>query len=98
MSGKIPPEHGFRALHETEPIAGLRSSGKGANRTILGCLFRLIGWDKWSFCRRGVAGAAASPGRTHLASSGAVLTAADKSRQERARNRDDSVFGGTDTP
>jgi hypothetical protein len=28
---------GFSALHESEPIAGLRSSGKGANRTILDC-------------------------------------------------------------
>jgi len=40
-------------LHVGEPIAGLRSSGKGANRTILDCLFRPIGWKKWSFCRRG---------------------------------------------
>jgi len=31
----------------------LRSSGKGANRTILDCLFRPVGWDKRSFCRRG---------------------------------------------
>src|ERR1700724_488772 len=28
------------ALHAGEPIAGLRSSGKGANRTILDCWFR----------------------------------------------------------
>jgi ubiquinol-cytochrome c reductase iron-sulfur subunit len=27
-------------LHACQPIAGLRSSGKGANRTILDCLFR----------------------------------------------------------
>jgi len=40
-------------LHASQPIAGLRSSGKGANRTILDCLFRPVGWDKWSFCRRG---------------------------------------------
>jgi ubiquinol-cytochrome c reductase iron-sulfur subunit len=40
-------------LHADEPIAGLRSSGKGANRTILDCLFRPIGWEKRSFCRRG---------------------------------------------
>lgn len=33
-------------MHETEPIAGLRSSGKGANRTILDCLFRPFGRDK----------------------------------------------------
>src|SRR6266853_6217881 len=41
------------ALHAGQPIAGLRSSGKGANRTILDCLFRPIGWEKRSFCRRG---------------------------------------------
>jgi len=49
-------------LHAGQPIAGLRSSGKGANRTILDCLFRPIGWNKWSFCRRaGVAGAGSLP-------------------------------------
>ena len=37
----------------SQPIAGLRSSGKGANRTILDCLFRPIGGEKRSFCRRG---------------------------------------------
>jgi hypothetical protein len=36
-------------LHAGQPIAGLRSSGKGANRTILDCLFRPIGREKWSF-------------------------------------------------
>ena len=40
-------------MHPGQPIAGLRSSGKGANRTILDCLFRPIGWEKRSFCRRG---------------------------------------------
>ena len=40
---------GFSALHAAEPIAGLRSSGKGANRTILDCLFRLIGRNKAVF-------------------------------------------------
>src|SRR5260370_36871800 len=49
------------ALHASQPIAGLRSSGKGANRTILDCLFRPIGWEKRSFCRRGVAGAGGLP-------------------------------------
>jgi hypothetical protein len=41
------------ALHARQPIAGLRSQGKGANKTILDCLFRPIGWEKRSFCRRG---------------------------------------------
>src|SRR5258708_27871435 len=41
------------ALHAGQPIPGLRSSGKGANRTILDCLFRPIGREKRSFCRRG---------------------------------------------
>src|SRR5450631_4267676 len=44
---------GISALHASQPIAGLRSSGKGANRTILDCLFRPIGREKRSFCRRG---------------------------------------------
>src|SRR5260370_39230235 len=48
-------------LRAGQPIAGLRSSGKGANRTILDCLFRPIGWEKRSFCRRGVAGAGSLP-------------------------------------
>ena len=49
-------------MHARQPIAGLRSSGKGANRTILDCLFRPIGWEKRSFCRRaGDAGAGSLP-------------------------------------
>ncbi len=48
-------------MHAGQPIAGLRSSGKGANRTILDCLFRPIGWKKWSFWRRGAAGAGSLP-------------------------------------
>jgi ubiquinol-cytochrome c reductase iron-sulfur subunit len=47
----------FRALHAAEPIAGLHSSGKGANRTILDCLFRPIGWDNGRSAAAGVAGA-----------------------------------------
>ena len=58
-----------------EPIAGLRSSGKGANRTILDCLFRPIGREKRSFCRRGVAGAGSLPG-PYVRSLGAVPPAA----------------------
>ena len=53
MSEQIIALRGMSALHAGQPIAGLRSSGKGANRTILDCLFRPIGWEKWSFCRRG---------------------------------------------
>jgi ubiquinol-cytochrome c reductase iron-sulfur subunit len=41
------------ALHASQPIAGLRSSGKGANRTILDCLFRRGVRDEGSVCRRG---------------------------------------------
>ena len=45
-------------MHADEPIAGLRSSGKGANRTILDCLFHPIGAGKVVFLPpRGVAGA-----------------------------------------
>src|SRR6478752_2107579 len=39
----------IRALHAGQPIAGLRSSGKGANRTILNCLFRAYGEGKVVF-------------------------------------------------
>src|SRR3984893_8373038 len=41
------------ALHAGQPIAGLRSSGKGANRTILECFLLATAGEKWSFCRRG---------------------------------------------
>jgi ubiquinol-cytochrome c reductase iron-sulfur subunit len=45
-------------LHAGQPIAGLHSSGKGANRTILDCLFRPIGQGKGVFsAAAGVAGA-----------------------------------------
>jgi hypothetical protein len=50
---KITALRGFSALHASLPLPGLRSSGKGANRTILDCVFHLFGRDKWSFCRRG---------------------------------------------
>jgi hypothetical protein len=51
----------------------LRSSGKGANRTILDCLFRPVGWDEVVFfAAAGAAGAGslsrlvwALPGRFH---------------------------------
>jgi ubiquinol-cytochrome c reductase iron-sulfur subunit len=50
-------------LHADEPIAGLRSSGKGANRTILDCLFRPIGGDYAVFLPpRGSRAPAASSG------------------------------------
>jgi hypothetical protein len=67
---KIVARRGFSALHRCQPIAGLRSSGKGANRTILDCLFRLIGWDKVVVLPpRGVAGAG-NHSLSHLASLG----------------------------
>ena len=75
---EFTPVRGFSALHDWEPIAGLRSYGKGANRTILDCLFRRIGRRKSGFsAAAGVAGAAASSGRA-LRVSGAVPPAADK--------------------
>jgi hypothetical protein len=50
------------ALHASQPIAGLRSSGKGANRTILDCLFRRIGArNKGLSAAAGVAGAGNLP-------------------------------------
>ena len=51
------------ALHASQPIAGLRSSGKGANRTILDCLFRPNAVDKAVILPpRGSRAPAASPG------------------------------------
>jgi hypothetical protein len=44
---------GFSALHVGWRIVGLRSSGKGANRTILDCLFGPHQPKKPVFCRRG---------------------------------------------
>ena len=45
-------------MHGCERIAGLRSPGKGANRTILDCLFRRIGGGKSGFsAAAGAAGA-----------------------------------------
>src|SRR5882724_7998544 len=77
MSEQIIALRGMSALHAGLPIAGLRSSGKGANRTILDCLFRPIGWKKWSFCRRGGSRApAAYPGGIVFALPRAVPPAA----------------------
>src|SRR5690242_18124814 len=46
------------ALHARQPIAGLRSYGKGANKTVLDCLFSLIGLGQGQLprYRDGVAG------------------------------------------
>ena len=83
------------ALHAGQPIAGLRSSGKGANRTILDCLFRPIGWEKRSFCRRGGRGRRQPPlVRMCVAWGGSTGRSL-----ERVCDRDDSVFGGeSNTP
>lgn len=42
-------------MHTSEPIAGLRSIGKGANRSILDCLFHPIGCYKRHLADLGVA-------------------------------------------
>jgi len=65
-------------MHACEPIAGLRSYGKGANRTILDCLFRRIGEEKRSFCRRGGRGRRQPLPDTFFGVSGAVPPAADE--------------------
>jgi hypothetical protein len=53
MTEKIKALRGISALHARQPIVDLRSSGKGANRTILDCCS--AGWGAESgFCRRGV--------------------------------------------
>lgn len=63
MSEEFAARRGISALHAWEPIAGLRSSGKGANRTILDCLFHPIGAGKVVFLPpRGSRAPAASSG------------------------------------
>ena len=54
---------GISALHLCERIAGLRSPGKGANRTILDCLIRPPGAENAVFLPpRGSRAPAAFPG------------------------------------
>lgn len=65
-------------MHDCEPIAGLRSSGKGANRTILDCLFRRIGGGKSGFSAAAGAAGAGSLFSRAFGVSGAVPPAADK--------------------
>jgi hypothetical protein len=66
IPGQITTLNGFRALHAALPLAGLRSSGKGANRTILDCVFRRLGPEQAVFLpQRGPRASAASPGRSH---------------------------------
>ena len=73
---KSPLPRRISALHVGQPIAGLRSSGKGANRTILDCLFRPIGSGKAVFLPpRGSRAPAASSGSCY-AFPGAVPPAA----------------------
>jgi hypothetical protein len=69
---KIVGFGGFRALHAAQPIAGLRSIGKGANRTILDCLFCPIGGINGLSAAAGVAGAGSLPGPPAGAPSGLV--------------------------
>jgi ubiquinol-cytochrome c reductase iron-sulfur subunit len=56
----------------------LRSYGKGANRTILDCLFRQFGGGKAVFCRRGGRGRRQPLQVAFFSVSGAVPLAADK--------------------
>ena len=74
---KSVAQRGISALHAGQPIAGLRSSGKGANRTILDCLLTPV-WPGASglSAAAGVAGAGSlSPGFV-MALPGAVPPAA----------------------
>jgi hypothetical protein len=66
ISEQIAALCGFRALHAALPLAGLRLSGKGANRTILDCVFRRLRPEQAVVLRpRGPRAPAASPGRSH---------------------------------
>src|SRR5512135_1494672 len=59
---KSTARHVISALHAGQPIAGLRYSGKGANRTILDCCFLPIGVGKGrSSAAAGHAGAGSLP-------------------------------------
>jgi ubiquinol-cytochrome c reductase iron-sulfur subunit len=65
-------------LHACEPIAGLRSSGKGANRTILDCLFRIVLAGRCGLsAAAGIAGAGSLP-VTFYGVTGAVPPAAEE--------------------
>src|SRR6195952_1206649 len=77
MTGKIPHQRGFSALHVCEPIAGLRSSGKGANRTILDCCSARLVRKSGLSAAAGAAGAG-SLFRVRFRVSGAVPLAADE--------------------
>src|SRR4051794_14329423 len=60
-------------------LAGLRSSGKGANRTILDCMFRPFGRRRWSFLPpRGAAGAGSLSGPFAIHALPERLSAADE--------------------
>jgi ubiquinol-cytochrome c reductase iron-sulfur subunit len=63
-------------LHACEPIAGLRSSGKGANRTILDCCSAIWGAEQRFSAAAGAAGAGSLP--VALGAIGTVAPAADK--------------------
>jgi ubiquinol-cytochrome c reductase iron-sulfur subunit len=77
MHGQNKLLRGFRALHLYPPIAGLRSSGKGANRTILDKLFCPVRSKKCSICRRGDRGRRQAIPEAYLARSrGRLLPAA----------------------
>ena len=53
-------------MHVCEPIAGLRSSGKGANRTILDCCSAIWGGE-WQFsAAAGAAGAITGSAITNI--------------------------------
>jgi ubiquinol-cytochrome c reductase iron-sulfur subunit len=54
-------------MHTSEPIAGLRSIGKGANRSILDCLFHPIGCYKRHLADFGVADTGSLSGRSRQA-------------------------------
>jgi ubiquinol-cytochrome c reductase iron-sulfur subunit len=67
------------ALHASQPIAGLRSSGKGANRTILDCLFRPIGPGRSGLSAAArVAGAGSLPGFVYALRGAVPPAAAEK--------------------
>jgi hypothetical protein len=81
-------------MHTSEPIAGLRSIGKGANRSILDCLFHPTGRFKRLLADLGVA----DTGSLFRPFASSVAERVSGRRYERVWDRDDRGFGGTDTP